>query len=140
MLAALATAVPAPVKSTTEPAKPSFDEAFDKFIADINAMLAKSDLFHPTEVRVRNRNAKYIALDRWEYAHEDVERTGPARCSGVHCFVASANSTTKSLGVVREGDVLKAASFKKPAKHARGNIFDDSAMEWMGVFGPAYLS
>jgi len=38
------------------------------------------------------------------------------------------------------GDVLKAASFKAPAKHARGNIFDKmNGLGSMGPYGPASL-
>jgi len=38
------------------------------------------------------------------------------------------------------GDVLKAASWKVPAKHARGNIFDaHTGLRGMGPYGPAYL-
>lgn len=38
------------------------------------------------------------------------------------------------------GDVLKPASWRAPAKHARGNIFDEwNGMRFMTVFGPAYL-
>lgn len=38
------------------------------------------------------------------------------------------------------GDVLKPASFRAPAKHSRGNIFDDkNGMGSMGPYGPAYL-
>lgn len=51
------------------------------------------------------------------------------RGSGVHCFV---DMTT--------GDVLKPASWKTPAKHARGNIFDaQNGLGSMGEHGPAYL-
>ena len=51
------------------------------------------------------------------------------RGSGVHCFVDKTN-----------GDVLKPASWKAPAKHARGNIFDvKNGLDWMGPHGPAYL-
>jgi hypothetical protein len=47
----------------------------------------------------------------------------------VHCFVDKTN-----------GDVLKAAGWAKPAKHARGNIFDDTnGLGRMGEYGPAYL-
>lgn len=46
-----------------------------------------------------------------------------------HCFVDMTN-----------GDVLKAASWKAPAKHARGNIFDEhNGLGSMGEYGPAYL-
>ena len=51
------------------------------------------------------------------------------REGSVHCFV---DTTT--------GDVLKAASWSAPAKHARGNIFDEkNGLGWMGEYGPAYL-
>ena len=46
-----------------------------------------------------------------------------------HCFVEKAT-----------GDVLKAASWSAPAKHARGNIFDAyNGLKGMGPYGPAYL-
>ena len=38
------------------------------------------------------------------------------------------------------GDILKAASWAAPAKHARGNIFDDGlGMSNVGPYGPCYL-
>lgn len=38
------------------------------------------------------------------------------------------------------GDVLKPGGYNKPAKHARGNIFDDhGGLQAMGPYGPAYL-
>jgi hypothetical protein len=38
------------------------------------------------------------------------------------------------------GDILKPASWRKPARHARGNIFDShNGMKWMDSYGPAYL-
>lgn len=51
------------------------------------------------------------------------------RSGSVHCFVDTKN-----------GDVLKAASWSAPAKHARGNIFDaKNGLGWMQEYGPAYL-
>jgi hypothetical protein len=51
------------------------------------------------------------------------------RGSSVHCFVDKTN-----------GDVLKPASWKVPAKHARGNILDaNNGLRYMGEYGPAYL-
>jgi hypothetical protein len=47
----------------------------------------------------------------------------------VHCFVDMTN-----------GDVLKPAGWASPAKHARGNIFDEAnGLGSMGEYGPAYL-
>jgi hypothetical protein len=38
------------------------------------------------------------------------------------------------------GDVLKAASWAAPAKHARGNIFDEfNGLARVGPYGPNYL-
>ena len=38
------------------------------------------------------------------------------------------------------GDVLKPAGWKAPAKHARGNIYDaHGGMGTVGVYGPAYM-
>jgi hypothetical protein len=38
------------------------------------------------------------------------------------------------------GDVLKPASWAAPAKHARGNVFDESSgTRNVGVYGPGYL-
>ena len=47
----------------------------------------------------------------------------------VHCFVE-----------VVTGNVLKAAGWKAPAKHARGNIFDEhNGLNRMNEYGPEYL-
>ena len=49
--------------------------------------------------------------------------------SGVWAFVDKTN-----------GDVLKPASWSAPAKHARGNIFDEyNGIANVGPYGPAYL-
>lgn len=37
------------------------------------------------------------------------------------------------------GDILKAAGWKAPAKHARGNIYNDEMLKGCGVYGPDYL-
>lgn len=41
----------------------------------------------------------------------------------------------------RNGDVLKPASWKAPAKHPRGNIFDsNNGMGMITAWGPKYLN
>ena len=51
------------------------------------------------------------------------------RGNSVHAFVDMTN-----------GDVLKPASWKAPARHPRGNIFDENnGLGSMGEYGPAYL-
>lgn len=47
----------------------------------------------------------------------------------VYCFVDLTN-----------GDILKSASWKAPAPHARGNIYDEhKGLARMTVYGPEYL-
>ena len=66
-----------------------------------------------------------------------LESGGTRSC---YCFVAKVNYETKELGQVKEGDILKSASWKKPAKHARGNLFDkDNGLQWMNSYGATYL-
>ena len=37
------------------------------------------------------------------------------------------------------GNILKAATWKAPAKHARGNIWENDRMQFIGAYGPAYM-
>jgi hypothetical protein len=51
----------------------------------------------------------------------------------VHTFIDAKEGNTF-------GDILKPASWKAPAKHSRGNVFDGSwGVNSVGVYGPAYL-
>ena len=38
------------------------------------------------------------------------------------------------------GDILKAAGWKAPAKHARGNIFNDDPLKGTSLYGAVYLA
>lgn len=58
----------------------------------------------------------------------------------IYCFIAKENGETKALGKVCEGDVLKAATFKAPAKGARSNLSDaDCGVSACEVHGVRYL-
>lgn len=50
------------------------------------------------------------------------------RGTSAYCFVD-----------VNTGDIYKAASYKAPAKHARGNIYNDNPLDGTGVYGADYL-
>ncbi len=79
---------------------------------------------------------RYESLEKPEISYTEGKRyvkliraNHPGQGGSVHCFVDMTN-----------GDVLKAAGWNKPAKHARGNIFDDhNGLRLMGEYGPAYL-
>lgn len=57
----------------------------------------------------------------------------------VYCFVSLMDYTTKVLGVVRRGDIHKPASWKIPAKHARGNVYSAESWKCLGPYGVQYL-
>lgn len=51
------------------------------------------------------------------------------------------NSSAWAFIDKENGDVLKPASFKTPAKGSRGNIFDKhNGMKYITAYGPAYLN
>lgn len=57
-------------------------------------------------------------------------------------FVAKDDGNNKQLGNWKKGDIFKSASWKGPAKHARGNIFDLTNGATCGIkspYGPDYL-
>jgi hypothetical protein len=49
--------------------------------------------------------------------------------TSVYCFVDKSN-----------GDILKADGWKRPAKHARGNIFDNAGKDAITPWGVHYLT
>ena len=56
------------------------------------------------------------------------------------CSILAGSTSAWAFIDKTNGDILKPASWKAPAKHARGNLFDPSGgMKWMGPYGPAYL-
>ena len=115
-----------------------FNVALATFVQGCQQRIDDANLCFLSRAEVRNRNTKYIAIDRNEYHLND--RKWEQGAGSVHSFVASAASSTKGLGEVKFGDVLKPATYKAPAKHARGNVFDPNnglgTVEWTG---PGYL-
>jgi hypothetical protein len=57
---------------------------------------------------------------------------------GTSCwgFISRVDGDLKGAPI-KKGDLLKAATWKAPAKHSRGNIIDGTAR--YGVYGPDYL-
>ena len=60
------------------------------------------------------------------------------RDNSVWGFVSKVDGTHKGLPL-KKGDVLKAAGWRAPAKHTRGNIFDDNQGSYFSWTGPNYL-
>ena len=53
-------------------------------------------------------------------------------------FVAKVNGTHKGVPMLK-GDILKAATWRAPAKHSRGSIFDSEMHKSFSWTGPNYL-
>jgi hypothetical protein len=70
---------------------------------------------------------KFVRIVRKDIHKSNNAPTGQG--GSVYCFIQIDN-----------GDILKAAGWKAPAKHARGNIMQPSfGVDQVGPYGPAYL-
>jgi len=77
--------------------------------------------------------------DKWVRVVVLEDRNGERKVSSVYAFIALVENTTKALGTVKPGDIHKAATFKAPAKHARGNVFAPNFRECLTPHGIVYL-
>jgi hypothetical protein len=68
----------------------------------------------------------------------DVGRKFIRLWKGTSCwgFISRVDDVLKN-SPIKKGDLLKPATWKAPAKHARGNIMEGTA-QW-GVYGPSYI-
>ena len=82
--------------------------------------------------------AKHLTGLQPEYIQVDVGRKFIRLWKGTSCwgFISRVDDNLKGAPI-KKGDLLKPATWKAPAKHARGNIIDGTA-KW-GVYGPEYI-
>lgn len=104
-------------------------QRFEGFVAKIQAetiaYFAKHySILTPDKVEVEEGSKFYKVVK------VNIGRNGEEGQRSVHCFVSKAN-----------GDIYKAATFKQPAKHVRGSIFDANYSYGKGVtiYGGSYL-
>jgi len=96
-----------------------FGDRFDEFMVRINNFL-KADVY-PNRKITFTTGGKYIKVIDDKY--------GDGESCSVYAFIDKSS-----------GDLLKPASWKAPAKHARSNIFnEDYGMSACGYYGVAYL-
>jgi hypothetical protein len=93
------------------------NETLQQFLAALNAKF-------PKEKHVMKEG--YMLVPGRKYTKVCVERDG--RPTSAYAFI---DNTT--------GDLYKPAGFNGPAKHARGNINNDSGLDACGPYGVAYL-
>lgn len=114
-----------------------FDLALIKYVRAINEKY--SQYMKSTYPSSPFKGETFEVTDGKQFAKINRCRGGKA-CSA-YGFIAKYDNETKGLGKVRCGDLLRAASWSSPAKHARGNILDniEVAIENSGPYGVAYL-
>lgn len=99
-----------------------FDERVGRFVNGI-----VDEVLRYYETQFPNLTPPQVKVIKGRRYYKVITEDGGGR--SVHCFV----DTT-------DGAVLKAASWKRPAKHARGNIWnDDNGLEAVNVYGANYL-
>ena len=109
--------------------KPEFKEAFEKYVAGCEKVY---DVYHKANgFSESNRNLLEYKQGR-RYVKVISLLSGGSQRS-VHSFIDMKEGASY-------GDVLKPAGWSKPAKHARGNIFDkNDGLGMMTAHGPQYL-
>ena len=60
--------------------------------------------------------------------------------TSVYCFVARKDGRNKQLGHYKAGDIFLPASWKAPARVARGNILEKKSWDCFGEYGVQYLT
>ena len=117
-----------------------FQERLDAFIAHANKVSEEYwTRNNYTHAKPPIRKAEF-ASDKWVKVYSyDRNNDGTARKSSIYAFIARIDFQTKTLGYIKAGDIHKPASYQAPAKHARGNIFQNDFNGCVGDVGIAYL-
>lgn len=101
-----------------------FDTALQTFVDGCQAIVSKND--------EQYENVKFntkLSIDPKGRRYVRIVRTDSAGGNSVYCFVDRTN-----------GNILKAAGWAKPAKHARGNIYNTgNGLNGMNAYGAFYL-
>lgn len=101
------------------------NKVVDKFLKEVNEKIGE---YYKTKLP----NLPDPSI-RVELGNKFIRITSDGSCWG---FISRVDGDIKG-SPIKKGDLLKPASWKAPAKHARGNIIDGTAK--YGVYGPEYL-
>jgi hypothetical protein len=104
-----------------------FDKAFGRWFEGVDSMRKRYMRYRFPNI-AECYSLSYVVGGRYIKVIENTTQNSRVSQS-VFAFVDTAN-----------GDVLKPAIWRAPAKYARGNIFDEhGGLRWVGPYGPAYL-
>ena len=107
----------------------TFEEALTVWMEKVQTMLNThySKNFPTLDVPklVKAGGTKYLKINNEYMGGSDLK---PEKRTSIYAFIE-----------VATGNVLKPQTWKAPAKHARGNIYDESGVACCGPYGVAYL-
>ena len=111
----------------------SFDDAMDTLLVKIQENYDKwgGGSNHPSHAGV---NQKKLDLEL-RPGRKFIKVVEGSRVWG---FIAKVDGVHKGLPMLK-GDILKAATWRAPAKHSRGSIFDSEMHKSFSWTGPNYL-
>lgn len=105
------------------------------FIAAVNAIRTKANeaagnnYHEPLRIRGGRVDGDWVAIDRVD-----------GGSGAVYCFVRMTDGQNRTLGAMKAGDIHKPATYKAPAKHARGNVnAPDFGASCATLYGIQYL-
>ena len=103
-----------------------FDKKFNDFLEGCQKIVDEGMRNYSWERKLTTRKgSKYIKIISEDYSRPGGDRSNTRSVWG---FIDRSN-----------GDILKPAGWSKPAKHNRGNIFDEDPLLFIGQYGPAYM-
>ncbi len=98
-----------------------FDAKLEKFVAHVQSLVTENEIqmgiqFRQTRAFIHTVGRRYVKI-------------------------ATQNNQTCVYGFVdrTNGDILMSATWRAPAKHARGNVLDEKTWNCAGPYGIAYL-
>lgn len=99
------------------------DPAFISFVASMLAAriayFNRHGFTFAVPVVLTEEGQKFIRI-----VHADSRNGEPPTNLSAIGFVAKEDFTNRTLGTIKKGDILMAASYKAPAKNVRGNIYN----------------
>jgi hypothetical protein len=111
---------------------PEFEAALASFISSAQHSIDEHNARFFADARVRTGDAtfggKKLSIERGPRYIRVVVADVSGVSRSVYCFIDATN-----------GDILKSASWKTPAKHARGSIFAANPLDAVTVYGGRYL-
>jgi hypothetical protein len=87
----------------------------------------------------RIHEAEYLS-DKWCRINTvNIEHNGDRSSGSVYGFICLQDNETRALGVTRAGDIHKAATYSRPAKHARGSVWAEDFNRCATAHGIVYM-